>query len=68
MKRKKDQEIIKKILVTQSLGSRKAGSPKLSWRGEVEEDARMFEIRNWWVVKRDHDEWKGLLEESKIQR
>ena len=37
-------------------------------RDEVDEHARMYGVKNWWIVKRDRDEWKGLLEEAKAQR
>ena len=41
--RKLDQEIGKKILLTQ-LGSRKRGSPRLRWGDEMDEDARIITI------------------------
>ena len=34
----------------------------------MDEDARMFRIRNCWMMSRDLDEWKGFLEEAKTQR
>ena len=51
--KKEDQEISKKILLAQPLGNRKRERPRLRWRDEVDEDARMFEIRNWWMVERE---------------
>ena len=54
--RKKDQEISKKMLLAQSLGSTKRETPRLSWKDEVKGDARMFGIRNCWMVPQDHDE------------
>ena len=33
----------------------------------MDEDARMFRIRNWWMVAQDFDEWKGFLEEAMTQ-
>ena len=34
----------------------------------MDEDAKMFGIRNWWMVPRNRDEWTGFFEEAKIQR
>jgi len=31
----------------------------------VDEDARMFRIRNWWMVVRDREELKSFLQEVK---
>ena len=33
----------------------------------MDEDARTFGIRNWWIVARE-DEWKWFLEETKVER
>ena len=43
--RKEDQEISKKILLTQSLGSRKRERPRPCWSDKADEDSRMFGIR-----------------------
>ena len=58
--RKEGQEFGKKISLAQPLGDRKRGKSRLFWRDEVDEDARMFEIRNWWIMTRDCDVWKGF--------
>ena len=34
-------------------------------RDEVDQDAAMFGIRNWWMVARDRDHLKGYFEETK---
>ena len=65
---KQDKKINEKILLAQPLGSRNIGRSILHWRDEVDKDARMFEIRNWWMAAQDHDEWKGFLEKAKTQR
>ena len=59
--RKIGQKVSEKVLFAQPLGGRKRGRSRLRWRNEVDENARMFGIRNWWMVARDHDDWKGLL-------
>ena len=64
---KKDQEISKNMFA-QPLGSRERGRPRLHWRHEADEDARMFGIKNCWTVVQNHDVWKGFLEEAKTQR
>ena len=46
----------------------KKGRLELRWTDEADDDARMFGIKDWWMVERDQDEWKGILEEVKIQR
>ena len=63
--RKENQEISKRILLAQPLGSRRRGRRRLRWR---DEDARLFAIRNWWMVERDGEEWRRFLEESKTQK
>jgi hypothetical protein len=44
---RKDQEIYKKTLLAQLLDGKKRWRPRLCWRDEVDEDARMFGLRNW---------------------
>ena len=44
--RKEEEEINKNILLTQSLSCRKRGRPRLHRRDKVDEDARMFAIKN----------------------
>ena len=58
---KKDQEISKKILLSQPLGNREGGSPRLSYR----KDEMDYKFQNRGMV--DHDEWKGFLEWPKTQ-
>ena len=53
--RKEDQKIRKKILFAQPSVIRKREKTKLHWRDEVDEDARMFGIKNQWMVARDHN-------------
>ena len=51
----------------QPLGSKKRRRPRLRWTVELHEGARMFGMRNWWMIARDRDEGKWFHEEhSKI--
>ena len=68
MMKREEQDISKNILFIQPVGIRNKGNARLSWRDEVDEEARMFGIGNWWLVIRDREEWKGLLEEAKTHR
>ena len=62
-----DQEMNKKILLAQPLGSRKRGSSRLRWRvGTDEDELELFAIWNWWMLAQYRDEWEGFLEEAKI--
>jgi len=36
-------------------------------RDEVNEDARIFGIKNSWILAQDRDKWNGFLEEAKTQ-
>ena len=63
---KEDQEISKIILLAQSLSSRKRGRPRLCWRDELDENAGMFGIRNWWMA-RSRAEREEFLEEVKTR-
>ena len=67
MMRKEDQEIANETLFTQPLGSRKRGRQRLHGRDKLDENARMFEIRNRWIVA-DRNEWKWFLKEAKTQK
>ena len=42
--------------------------PRLRWRDKVDDDARIFGIRNWWMVVRDRDILKEFLEDVKAHR
>ena len=46
-------------------GCRRTLMPELDYFYRWRDDAWMFWIRNWWMVARDRDEWKGFLEETK---
>ena len=65
MMRMEDQEMNKKILLAQPLYSKQRERPRTD---EVDEYARIFGIRNWWMMTRDRDEWKGFLEEVNTQK
>ena len=52
MTKKEDQEIRKKILLAQPFGSRR-GRPRLHWTYEVDEDTRMFGVRDCWMMAQD---------------
>ena len=60
--RKEDQEVGKKILLAQQLG-RKRGRQRLYWKHELNEDTRMFRIRNCWIVMSG----KGSLRKPKLR-
>ena len=61
--RKEVQEVSEKVLST-----RIRVRLRMHWRDEVNGDAGIFGIRNWWMVGRDADEWKGFLEKVKNQK
>ena len=56
MIKKQAQEINKNISLVHPLCSMTRGRPRLRWRDEVDDDARVIEKRNWWMVARDRDE------------
>jgi hypothetical protein len=45
-------------------GSRRVGRPKLQWVGSVVEDLRKLGIQRWWMVTRDSQSWKRVLQEA----
>ena len=39
-------------MLAQTVDSGKKGRPIFRWNEEVDEDATMFRIRDWWIVSR----------------
>lgn len=52
----------KKIMVSEPVGARSRGRPRLRWKDGVEEDARKIGARNWKQESRNRQEWRKKLE------
>jgi hypothetical protein len=62
------ERILKKILYSTIGGRRRAGKPRTSWIGAVEEDAKkLMGVRNWKRAAQGREEWKGLIREAKAR-
>jgi hypothetical protein len=58
-------ELLKKIVWTNSGGYRGRGRPKSRWIDGVEEDITKLGCRNWRADAQDRGHWRHLLEEAK---
>jgi hypothetical protein len=44
---------------------RKVGRPRVRWRDEVGEEARMLGLRSWWATAMNREDRRKLLKEAK---
>jgi hypothetical protein len=45
------------------MSKRPTGRPKLRWEGDVLEDIKNMNVRNWKNVAQNRDRWKKVVEE-----
>ena len=58
----------RRVLVAVVEGRRKRGRLKLRWEGDVMEDARKLEERNWRNAARNRDNWQKVLNKALVQK
>jgi len=47
------------------MSKRPIGRPKTRWEGDVLEDIRSMDVRNWKKVAQDRDSWKRAVERDR---
>jgi hypothetical protein len=60
-----DDRTLKRIFSTKPDGVRSVGRPNLQWEDGVDQDIRMFGVKNWKKVALNRDEWAKLLKKAR---
>ena len=60
-------KLLKRIMESKAEGRRKIGRSKNRRMGGVLQDIRTLKIKNWWMLVRDRDVWRGVLREAMAQ-
>jgi len=47
------------------MSKRSIGRSKTRWEGDVLEDIRSMNVRNWKKVEQDRDSWKKMVEKGR---
>ena len=63
--RQDDDDLSRRVLLSEQVGKRPRGRPKLRWEDGVEEDVSRLGCRNWKIVALNREGWKKLLKEAK---
>jgi len=59
-----DDDLSRRVLLSEPGGKRPRGSPRLHWEDGVKEDAAKLGCRNWTVVTLNGEGWRKLLKEA----
>jgi hypothetical protein len=63
--RQDDDELSRRVLLSETGGKRPRGRPRLRWEDGVEEDVARLGCRNWIIAALNRKGWKKLLKEAK---
>jgi hypothetical protein len=55
---------VQKINRWKPMSKRPIGRPKIRWEGDVLEDIRRMNVRNWKNVAQNRDIWKSVVEQA----
>jgi hypothetical protein len=58
-----EDNIVQKIKRWKPMGERPIGRPKTRWEGDVLEDIKSMNVRNWKKVAQNRDKWKKVVEQ-----
>ena len=56
---------VQKIKSWKPMSKRPIGRPKTHWEGDILEDIRSMNVRNWKKVAQDRDSWKKTVEQAR---
>ena len=59
-----DDDLSRRVLLSEPGGKRPRGRPRLRWEDGVEEDVARLGCRNWKVVALNREGWRKLLKEA----
>ena len=62
--RQDDDDLSRRVLLSELGGKRPRGRPRLPWEDGVKEDAAKLGCRNWTVVALNREGWRKLLKEA----
>jgi len=62
--RQDDDDLSRKVLLSEPGGKRTRGGDRLRWEDGVKEDAAKLVCRNWTVVILNREGWRKLLKEA----
>jgi hypothetical protein len=66
--RKKNEEIIKRIMLVKPEGKGKKGIPRMRRMDGVDKDLRNFGVVNWKTKAQERDIWREFLEQAKTHK
>ena len=62
---RQDDDLSRRVLLSEPGGKRPTGRPRLRWKDGVEEDVARLGCRNWKIVALNREGWKKLLKEAR---
>ena len=62
--RQDDDDLFRRVLLSEPGGKRPRGRPRLRWEDGEEEDVARLGCRNWKIVALNWEGWKKLLKEA----
>ena len=62
--RQGDDDLSRRVLLSEPGGKRPRGRPRLRWVDGVEEDVARLGCRNWKIVALNREGWRKLLKEA----
>ena len=62
--RQDDEDLSRRVLLSEPGGKRPRGRPRLRWEDGVEVDAARLGCRNWTIVTLHWEGWRKLLKEA----
>ena len=62
--RQDDDDLSRRVLLSEPGGKRPRGRPRLRWEDGVEEDVARLGCRNWKIVALNQEGWRKLLKEA----
>jgi hypothetical protein len=68
VRRRENDEIIKRIMFVKPEGKRKKSRPRMRWTDGVDKDLRNLGVVNWKTKAQERDDWRNFLEQAKTHK
>jgi len=65
--RQVDDDLSRRVLLSEPGGKRPRGRPRLRWEDGVKEDAAKLGCRNWTIIDLNREGWRKLSKEAETQ-